>query len=215
MHSHRTPSRLFSYLTTERLLLRTVLPSSLTLLIELILATHNRGGTQCGQACTGKARHHDEVARPGHDAARGLSGGSRRGGHRTGVILLLALVVGVALTAVLALLLSVVGLALFLVLTPSGLLALFLRASTLIGLGLLGIIVLGVTLCGLGLLRGSLIRIVLVRRQAACASHQRGTKRVAKLHNERGFLARRSNGRVRRLIRVVLGSTGIRSGVRV
>lgn len=188
MQQHRTPSRLFSYQTAERLLLRTVLTSSLILLIELMLATHNRRGTQRGQACAGKARHHDEVARLGHVTARRLGRG--RGGHRFRAILLLVLVVGVALTTVLALLLSIVGLALFLVLLLSGLLALFLRASTLIELGLLGIIVLGLTLCGLGLFRGSLIRIVLVRRQAACASHQRGTKRVAKLHNERGLLVR-------------------------
>lgn len=114
MHSHRAPSQLFSYLTTEGLLLRTVLTSSLILLIELMLATHNRRGTQRGQACTGKARHNDEVARLGHVTARRLGRG--RGGHRFGAILLLDMVVGISLTAVLTLLLSVLGLTLTLVL---------------------------------------------------------------------------------------------------
>ena len=117
MHSHRAPSRLFSYQTAERLLLRTVLTSSLILLIELMLATHNRRGTKRSQTCTGKARHNDKVARLGHVTARGLGRRGRgRGGHRFGAILLLVLVIGVVLTAVLALLLSVVGLALALVL---------------------------------------------------------------------------------------------------
>ena len=137
MQQHRTPSRFFSHLTTERLLLRTVLTSSLILLIELMLATHNRRGTQRGQACAGKAHHNDEVARLGHVATRGL--GRSRGGHRFGAILLLVLVVGVALTAVLALFLSVVGLALALVL------------------------LLGFIPRDRGLRRRSLIRIVLVR----------------------------------------------------
>ena len=99
-----------------------------------MLTTYDRRSAQCGQARAGKARHHNQIARLGHVAARGLGSCSRRGrgGHRFRAILLLVLVV---------------GLALFLVLLLSGLLALFLRASTLIGLGLLGIIVLGVALC--------------------------------------------------------------------
>ena len=140
-----------------RLLLRAVLPRSLLLLIELMLTTYDRRSAQCGQACTGKARHHNQIARLGHVAARRLGSCSRRGrsGHRFGVILLLDLVIGVALTAVLALLLSVLSLALalvfllrfrllILVLLLFGLVALLLRARTLIGFGLLGSLVLGV-----------------------------------------------------------------------
>lgn len=93
-----------------------------------MFTTHNRRGTQRGQACAGKARHHDEVARLGHVTARGLGRSRRgRGGHRFGVIMLLDLVIGISLTAVLALLLSVLGLALALVLLLFGLVALLLR----------------------------------------------------------------------------------------
>ena len=46
MHSHRAPSQLFSYLTTERLLLGTVLTSSLILLIEFMLTAHDRRGAK-------------------------------------------------------------------------------------------------------------------------------------------------------------------------
>ena len=138
----------------------------------------------------------------------------------------MVLVVGVALTAVLALLLSVLGLVLVfvlplrfrlltLVLLLSGLVVLLLRARTLIRFGLLGSLILGVALCGLGLFRGNLIRVVLVLSRAIIdASHQRRAQRRTKLHGERGLLIRRSNGSVRRLIRVVLGSIGIRGCVR-
>lgn len=80
-----------------------------------MLTTYDRRSAQCGQARAGKARHNDKVARLGHVTARSLSrcsGGCS--GHRLGVILLLVLFVGVALTAVLALLLSVLGLVLVL-----------------------------------------------------------------------------------------------------
>ena len=86
MQQHRTPSRLFSYLTTERLLLGTVLTSSLILLIEFMLTAHDRRGTQRGQACTGKARHNNEVARLRHVAALGLGRGSRCGGRSTALV---------------------------------------------------------------------------------------------------------------------------------
>ncbi len=191
-----------------------------------MLTTYDRRSAQCGQARAGKARHHNQIARLGHVAARGLGRCSRRGGHRFGVILLLVLVVGVALAAVLALLLSVLGLArilvlilrfrlLTIVLLLSGLVVLLLRARTLIGFGLLGSLVLRVALCGLGLFRGNLIRVVLVLGRAVIdASHQRRAQRRTKLHGERRLLVRRSNGGVRRLIRVVLGSIGIRGCVR-
>ena len=112
MQLHRPPLRISSCRATERLLLGVVLPSSLLLLIELMLAAHDGRGTQRGQARTGKTRHNDEVTRLGHVAAR-----SRRSGHRFGAILPLVLVVGVALTAVLALLLSALGLVLVLLLS--------------------------------------------------------------------------------------------------
>ena len=138
----------------------------------------------------------------------------------------MVLVVGVALTAVLALLLSVLGLVLVLVLLLrfrllvlvlllSGLVVLLIRARTLIGFNLLGSLILGVALCGFGLFRGSLIRVVLVLGRAVIdASHQRRTQRRTKLLGERRLLVRRSNGSVRHLIRVVLGSIGIRGCVR-
>ena len=127
-----------------RLLLQAVLPRSLLLLIELMLTTYDRRSAQCGQACTGKARHHNQVARLGHVAARGLSRCSRRGrgGHRFGVILLLDLVVSTALVVVFGLFLFALGLALVLLLRFRllilalllfGLVALLLRARTLIG----------------------------------------------------------------------------------
>ena len=192
-----------------------------------MLTTYDRRSAQCGQARAGKARHNDKVARLGHITARSLSrcsGGCS--GHRLGVILLLVLFVGVALTAVLALLLSVLGLVLVfvlplrfrlltLVLLLSGLVVLLLRARTLIRFGLLGSLVLGVALCGLGLFRGNLIRVVLVLGRAVIdASHQRRAQRRTKLHGERRLLVRGSNGSVRRLIQVVLGSIGIRGCVR-
>ena len=192
-----------------------------------MLTTYDRRSAQCGQARAGKARHNDKVARLGHITARSLSrcsGGCS--GHRLGVILLLVLFVGVALTAVLALPLSVLGLVLVfvlplrfrlltLVLLLFGLVALLLRARTLIGFDLLGSLILGVALYGFGLFRGSLIRVVLVLSRAIIdASHQRRAQRRTKLHGERRLLVRRSNGSVRRLIRVVLGSIGIRGCVR-
>lgn len=142
MHSHRTPSQLFSYLATKRLLLRAVLPRSLLLLIKLMLTTYDRRSAQCGQACTGKARHHNQIARLGHVAARGLGSCSRRGrgGHRFGVILLLDLVVSTALVVVSDCFFFALGLALvlllrfrllILVLLLFGLVALLLRARTL------------------------------------------------------------------------------------
>ena len=70
MHSHRTLSQLFSYLATESLLLRAVLPRSFLLLIELMLTTHDGRSAQRGQARAGKARHNDKVARLGHVTAR-------------------------------------------------------------------------------------------------------------------------------------------------
>ena len=76
-----------------------------------MLTTYDRRSAQCGQACTGKARHNDKVARLGHIAARGFGCCSRRGGHRFGVILLLDLVVSTALV-VFGLFLSVLGLVL-------------------------------------------------------------------------------------------------------
>ena len=193
-----------------------------------MLTTYDRRSAQRGQARAGKARHNDKVARLGHVTARSLSrcsGGCS--GHRLGVILLLVLVVGVALTAVLAMLLSVLGLVLVLVLLLrfrllvlvlllSGFVVLLLRARTLIRFVLLGSLVLGVALCGFGLFRGSLIRVVLVLSRAIIdASHQRRAQRRTKLHGERRLLVRRSNGSVRGLIRVVLGSIGIRSGASV
>ena len=100
MQLHRTPSRLFSYLTTERLLLGTVLSSSLVLLIEFVLATHNGRGAKRRQARASKARHHDEVARLGHIATRGLGRrgrGSRRGG-RGDVLVVTLLSIGIGLS---------------------------------------------------------------------------------------------------------------------
>lgn len=100
MHSHQTPSLLFSYSATEKLLLGTVLTSSLVLLIEFMFTAHNRRGTQRGQACARKARHHDEVARLGHIATRGLGRrgrGSRRGG-RGDVLVVTLLSIGIGLS---------------------------------------------------------------------------------------------------------------------
>ena len=158
MHSHRAPSQLFSYLATKKLLLRAVLPRSFLLLIELMLTTYDRRSAQCGQACTGKARHHNQIARLGHVAARGLGSCSRRGrgGHRFGVILLLDLVASTALVVVFGLFLFALGLALVLLL--SGLVVLLLRARTLIGFGLLGSLVLGVALYSLDLFLGNLVK---------------------------------------------------------
>lgn len=123
-----------------------------------MLTTYDRRSAQCGQARAGKARHHNQIARLGHVAARGLGSCSRRGrgGHRFGVILLLILVVSTALVVVFGLFLFVLGLFLFalgfaLVLLLSGFVVLLLRARTLIGFGLLGSLVLGVALCGFGL----------------------------------------------------------------
>ena len=111
-----------------------------------MLTAHDGRSAQRSQARTGKARHHDQVARLGHVAARGLGSCSRRGrgGHRFGVILLLDLVAGTALVVVFGLFLFALGLALVLLL--SGLVVLLLRARTLIGFGLLGSLVLGVAL---------------------------------------------------------------------
>lgn len=111
-----------------------------------MLTTYDRRSAQCGQARAGKARHHNQIARLGHVAVRGLGSCSRRGrgGHRFGVILLLDLVASTALVVVFGLFLFALGLALVLLL--SGLVALILRARTLIGFGLLGSLVLGVAL---------------------------------------------------------------------
>ena len=178
-----------------------------------MLTAHDGRSAQRGQARAGKARHHNQIARLGHITARGLGSRRGRGGHRFGVILLLDLVVSTALVVVFGLFLFALGLVLVLLL--SGFVALLIRARTLIGFSLLGSLVLGVALCGLGLFRGNLIRVVLVLSRAIIdASHQRRAQRRTKLHGERRLLVRRSNGSVRRLIRVVLGIIGIRDCVR-
>ena len=81
-----------------------------------MLTTYDRRSAQRGQACTGKARHHNQIARLGHVATRGLGSCSRRGrgGHRFGVILLLILVVSTALVVVFGLFLFALGLFLWL-----------------------------------------------------------------------------------------------------
>ena len=88
MPPHRTPSQTLIENDLEDYSSKPSSPRSLLLLIELMLTTYDRRSAQCGQACTGKARHHNQIARLGHVAARGLGSCSRRGrgGHRFGVI---------------------------------------------------------------------------------------------------------------------------------
>ena len=66
-----------------------------------MLTAHNRRGAQRGQACAGKARHHDEVTRLGHIATRGLGrrgGRSRRGGGSSTTLIPSLLSIGVGLS---------------------------------------------------------------------------------------------------------------------
>ena len=99
MQPHRTPTQFFNYQAAGNLLLGSVLASSLLLLVEFVLTAHDRRGAQRGQACAGKARHHDEVAGFGHIATRGLGrrGGSRRGG-RGDVLVVTLLSIGIGLS---------------------------------------------------------------------------------------------------------------------
>ena len=177
-----------------------------------MLATHNRRGTQRGQARTGQARHHDKVARLGHDAT--IIASITIAGTR--IVLAAAIVIFVIASAIfvvagiflvvssdigaVVIVLDTVGLVVLLL----GVVLLLLRTRTLIRFGLfgfvLGLIVLRVVLRGIGFRHGVLTVIVLVRRRvAAWTSHQR-PQRGAKHFGNRGLLVRRGDGRIRPLI---------------
>ncbi len=191
-----------------------------------MLATHNRRGTKRSQTCTGKARHHDEVARLGHVTA--IVASITIVG--IGIVLTAAIVIfvvagtifvdtGIFLVAssdigAVVIVLGTVGLVVLLL----GVVLLLLRTRTLIRFGLfgfvLGFIVLRVVLRGIGFRHGVLTVIVLVRRRvAAWTSHQR-PQRGAKHFGNRGLLVRRGDGRIRPLIRIILRTIGTRSGNR-
>ena len=65
-----------------------------------MLATHNGRGAKRRQACTGKARHHDEVdrLRPIHTRGLGRSGRGSRRGVRGDVLVVNLLSIGVGLS---------------------------------------------------------------------------------------------------------------------